>query len=337
MQLSPQDPQIAISQQQSIKDGIIFNKEEKRFYSPMPWRSSPSLLQNNRDIAAKAHHNMKKKAHKNKDHPPMVKETFQSMLDNKFVIKTSDLPQGNGTNDGLRRDITENKRSHFTVNTIVFKPSSTSTKTRITNDATRKTSKHSPSINSLLMTGNPQFNITNMLLSWRLKSYALSTDISKFFNRISVTPSDRKFLNILWTETFEIEDIPQWYTLLVHTFGYASTSGVAKACIDIIRDKALAKGLNTLARALQFIYVDDINTSVDTEQELLLLKKEITEVLTEHGFPLKGYALSNTAPDVSLSENEFTMVAGWKWHSLQDNISLLTPQIFLGDKKKRII
>ena len=64
------------------------------------------------------------------------------------------------------------------------------------------------------------------------------------------------------------------------------------------------------------------------------MKKEITEVLTEHGFPLKGYALSNTAPDVSLSENDFTMVAGWKWYSLQDNISLSTPPIFLGDKKK---
>merc|ERR1712002_18427 len=102
------------------------------------------------------------------------------MVDNKFVINTSDLPPGNGVNDGLRRHITDNPNSHFTVNTIVFKPSSTSTKTRITNDATRKTSKNSPSINSILMTGNPQLSITNMILSWRLKSHALSTDISKY-------------------------------------------------------------------------------------------------------------------------------------------------------------
>ena len=336
MQTTPNDPQIAISQQESIKNAIIFNKEENRFYSPMPWKSNPSLLKNNKDIAIKAHQNMKRKVHKNKDHPAMVKETFQSMVDNKFVINTSDLPPGNGINDGLRRHITDNPKSHFIVNTIVFKPSSTSTKTRITNDATRKTSKNSPSINSILMTGNPQFSITNMILSWRLKSHALSTDISKFFNRISVSPQDRKYLNILWTLTFEVDEPPEWFVLLVHQFGYASTSAVAKACIDIIRDKAINRGLLALARALQFIYVDDINTSVDTKQELDSLQSEITEVLNEHGFPLKGWALSNMAPDASLSENDYTMVGGWKWFSEQDIISLQTPPIFLGEKKRGI-
>ena len=276
MQTTPHDPQIAIAQQDSIKNAIVFNKEEKRFYSPMPWKLSPSLLRNNKDIAIKAHQNMKKKAHKNKDHPAMVRETFQSMIDNKFITKASDLPPGNGANDGLRRHITENPNSHFTVNTIVFKPSSTSTKTRITNDATRKTSKYSPSINSLLMTGNPQFSITNMILNWRLKTHALSTDISKFFNRISVHPKDRQYLNILWTETFEVDEPPEWFVLLVHTFGYASTSAIAKACIDIIREKALAGGFYALARALQFIYVDDINTSVDTKQELESLQFQNT-------------------------------------------------------------
>ena len=122
----------------------------------------------------------------------------------------------------------------------------------------------------------------------------------------------------------------------MHQFGYASTSAVAKACIDIIRDKAINRGLLALARALQFIYVDDINTSVDTKQELDSLQSQITEVLNEHGFPLKGWALSNMAPDASLSENDYTMVGGWKWFSEQDIISLQTPPIFLGEKKRGI-
>ena len=46
----------------------------------MPWKLSPNLLGNNKDIATKAHQNMKIKAHKNKQHPPMIKETFQSII-----------------------------------------------------------------------------------------------------------------------------------------------------------------------------------------------------------------------------------------------------------------
>ena len=216
-----------MSEQENIKNGVIFNKQEKRFYSRMPWKSSPSLLRNNKHIAIAAHQNMKKKAHKHPDHPSMIKDTFQSMLDNQFIIKTENLPSGNGKSDGLRTHIMENTNCHFTVNTIVFKPSSQSTKTRITWDATRKTSKKGPSLNSLLMKGFPQYNISKMIINWRLKAFALSTDISKFFNRIAVDPIDRPYLNILWTESMEVEEVPQWYSMLVHTFGYQSTSAIA--------------------------------------------------------------------------------------------------------------
>ena len=144
MKKCPSDPQIAISEQESIKNAMTFNEKEKCFYSRMPWKSSPSLLGNNKDVAIKSHQNLKRKAHKNELHPPMIKETFQSMLNNEFIVKTDLLPPGNGVNDGLRNHIQSNPNKHYTVNTVVYKPSSTSTKTRITWDGTRKTTKNSP-------------------------------------------------------------------------------------------------------------------------------------------------------------------------------------------------
>ena len=71
---------------------MTFNEKEKCFYSRMPWKSSPSLLGNNTEVAIKSHQNLKRKAHKNELHPPMIKETFQSMLSNEFIIKTDLLP-----------------------------------------------------------------------------------------------------------------------------------------------------------------------------------------------------------------------------------------------------
>ena len=130
MKKNPTDPQIAISEQESIKNSMVFNETEKCFYSRMPWKLSPSLLGNNTDIAVKAHQNMKKKAHKDKSHPIMIKETFQSMVNNGFIVKTDLLPPGNGVDDGFRNHIQGNPNKHYTVNTVVYKPSSTSTKTR---------------------------------------------------------------------------------------------------------------------------------------------------------------------------------------------------------------
>ena len=300
----------------------------------MPWKMSPKLLGNNRDVAIKAHQNVKTKAHKDKEHPPMVKQAFQSMLDNSFIIKTASLPPGNGISDGLRNHIENNPKRHYTVNTVVYKPSSTSTKTRITWDGSRKTSKHSPTINSLLMSGNPQYSLTKMILNWKLKTFALSTDISKFFNRIKVDPADRPFLNILWTESFDPKDTPEAFTMLSHTFGYISTSGVAMASTDILQDIARAKNMQELARALSYIYVDDINASTWTWSGLLKLKSELTHLLESHGFPLKGWALSGHPPDSKLSEHQYTAVGGWLWFSEKDRIQLAVPPIFLGDKKK---
>ena len=265
MKKNPSDPRIAISEQESIKNSMVFNEKEKCFYSRMPWKLSQSLLGNNTDIAIKAHQSMKKKAHKDKSHPPMIKETFQSMINNGFIVKTNLLPPGNGIVDGLRNHIQGNTNKHYTVNTVVYQPSSTSTKMRITWDGSRKTSKNSLPINSFLMSGNPQYNLTKRLLKWKLKPHALSTDISKFFfNRIKVDPVDRPYLNILWTESLDPNELPDSCKMLSHTFGYAYTNAIAVASIDIIHDKAIASNLLELARALAFIYVDDINTSVWT-------------------------------------------------------------------------
>ena len=128
--------------------------------------------------------------------------------------------------------------------------------------------------------------------------------------------------------------MPDSYTMLSHTFGYVSTSAVAMASIDIIHDKAISSNLLELARALAFIYVDDINTSVWTWEELQELKAQLTQILEDHGFPVKGWALSNHPPDSSLSENQYSTVGGWLWFSEQDTIRLAVPPIFLGEKKK---
>ena len=126
------------------------------------------------------------------------------MIDNNFIIKFSKVPLGNGLDDGLQEYIFSNPQPHFTANTVVFKPQSTSTKWRITWDRTRHTHRTGQTINNLLMSGNPQYTLMRTIIGWRLKAFVAITDIRKLFNRI----------------------------MLKHTFGYKRNSAVAKATLQ---------------------------------------------------------------------------------------------------------
>ena len=89
----------------------------------------------------KSHQALVKKANKDPEAVSLAKQSFESMQENGFIIKTSKLPFGTGKNDGLQTDILTNKNIHFTPKTLVKKLSSTSTKLRVAWDASRTTTQ----------------------------------------------------------------------------------------------------------------------------------------------------------------------------------------------------
>ena len=333
-QLKDKKGSSAQAEQQYIKNCVKFNQKEGKFYAKLPWKIDPSLLQGNRKIAEKSHVQARQKAYKNPEYPPMAKESIKDMVQRGTVLQVSKLPLGNGVDDGLQRALMKNKNPHFTVNQLVFKPNSASTRCRITMDGSRPTTKNKITINKCLMSGNPDYSLVRSLAFWRLKNYAASTDIGKFFNQICLYPQDRQHLNMIFSENFGIDDPPEWFCLLVHSFGYPSTSAIAKESVLKISETATIEELHEVAKALKLGYVDDINPSVDTEEQLRKLKEDTTEIMSRHGMDLKGWAVSGELPETSLSPKPFTMVGGWKWFSKEDKIQLRIPDIYLGKKKR---
>ena len=56
--------------------------------------------------------------------------------------------------------------------------------------------------------------------------------------------------------------------------------------------------------------------------------------MLERGFPIKGFALTGSKPDPSLSPEDHLMVGGWHWWPETDNMRLNIPVIYQGRKKK---
>ena len=325
----------AYEEQKIIEDMIYFVEKGDgtgQFYSPLPFGEDPDNLVGNRIQAEKYLNNLIKSIKKSPEDSDKVKEAFTNLIDKNFIQKADSLPDTE--EPGGRQDVMDNTKAHFIPNTIAWKENSKSTACRICFDGSRKCNKGQKSFNEMLLKGVSVYSMKRTMIKWRLLSYGLSTDISKFYARIGLAPEHRKFMNILWKTSLEEEEKAEWFTLIVHIFDIQSTAGVSKAVMKKIAEAADELGLPEVASAVNEAYVDDINTSTRTEEQVQKLREDLKNHMTSKGMPLKGFAVTGEKPDEGLTDENYTLVGGYKWFSETDEMQLMVPRIFKGAKKK---
>ena len=177
-------------------------------------------------------------------------------------------------------------------------------------DGSRVTTRNRLTLNKSLMAGFPDYSLVRSLTFWRLNNYGGSTDIGKFFNKICLFPKDRQYLSMLFSEEFGMDDVPEWFVLLTHSFGYISSSAVAKEAVMKISETSSIDELYEVVQTLQLGYVDDLNPSIDKIEDMRQLKQDLTRVMENHSMCLKGWAISGEDPDPALSNKTYTMVGG---------------------------
>ena len=101
--------------------------------------------------------------------------------------------------------------------------------------------------------------------------------------------------------------------LVRHFYGVASTAAIMMACMDNAAAVAASHGMDDVANTIKLAFVDDCLNSLDQEKEIKKLKLELAKFMTERGFPIKGFALSGSKPDETLSPEEHLLVRGWHW------------------------
>ena len=233
----------------------------------------------------------------------------------------------------VQDEINSNTR-HFIAQTIAYKKSSASTKTRICWDSSRS-SKQSASLNSILMKGAAEYSVAKMLIKFRENKYGISADISKFYNNLKLDAKHYHLHLAMWRPNLDPEEEAVIYVLLVHFYGIRSSGGLCLAAIKRIINYAREQNLETIARILEAAYVDDCNSSVSTKEEVETIKTNMPGFMRRHGFPIKGLACSGEAPPDELSEDGISVnVAGYKWRPEKDELKIITPKIFIGKKNK---
>ena len=256
-----------------------------------------------------------------------VSKSYNELVKNKFIVPLKELPQAQ--QDYIRN----NPIQLYIPNAVAYKGDSHSTKVRICWDATRKTGPGTP-LNIQLMRGTSSYSMTKSLLFFRRGRFALSCDISKFYNRLVLHPEHFNLHLSLWRPNMDPESEAQIFVLVRHFYGVASTAAIMLACMDDAAAVALALAMDDVATTIKLAFVDDCLNSLDLEEEIKALKTDLNNYMVSRGFPIKGFALSGSRPDKSLSPDNHLLVGGWHWWPETEQMRLKTPLIFLGKKQK---
>ncbi|VDI54317.1 Hypothetical predicted protein [Mytilus galloprovincialis] len=161
----------------------------------------------------------------------------------------------------------------------------------------------SPSLNDCLSSTPPQLNkLTDFLTRFRYGNYALTTDIGKAFLQIGLDEKDHDFTRFFWL-TDPINPMSGLETYIFRVILFEMT------CSPFILNATLLKHLSTVKSTTAEIlnrdlYVDNVLTSVNTEEAALNFFEESRKHMTNVRFNLRTWkSNSNQLSDLATKAN----------------------------------
>ena len=120
-----------------------------------------------------------------------------------------------------------------------------------------------------------------LLIRWREKKIALTSDVEAMFSQVEVANDDR----FLWRGTRQEGEFDQYESPVV-IFGRKSSSSVAAHCYRRTATTFASSNADVMSAVNEDTYVDDIITGKDEEWDAIDRVKGVTETLLKGGFKL---------------------------------------------------
>ena len=290
----------------------VTRTDDGAYIARFPWKPNHPDLPSNSAIAKHRTQQLVKRLTRS---PPLLKMYNQILTEQEsrgFIERVSTV------NDTFR--------THYIPHHSVEKDSTT-TPIRIVFDCScRQTSKH-PSLNDCLMIGLPCLNdLCAILLRFRSHRFGISTDIEKAFLHIQLHPDDRDFTRFYWPkDPTDPSSKLSVYRFKVIPFGATSSPFILNAVLQHhLNQYTTAVSLDMLSN----LYVDNVISGCNTEQEVLHYYKESRTIMSSAKFNLRSWA-SNCAElkivasqEGTADDNTTVNILGLRWNPNTDEISL---------------
>ncbi|XP_012152147.1 uncharacterized protein LOC105664034 [Megachile rotundata] len=211
----------------------------------------------------------------------------------------------------------------------VMKITSETTKLRVVFDGSATTST-GISLNDALHIGpRVQDDLLDILLRFRIHEYVITGDIEKMYRQFIVRDEDKKYQRILWRDS---DDKVHTYELQTVTFGLSAAPYLAMRCLVQLAHDEGHKFPAAAKILLRDFYVDDLLTGASTEEEAILIREELRQLLNLAGLNIRQWAANRETllqglheesinKKLHLGESTTLKTLGIMWDSSNDSIS----------------
>lgn len=275
--------------------------ETGRYSVQLPFKPGGPILGRSRNIAIANFRQLEKKFKKNtiyKDRYVHAMNQYFKMGHAKPATKPErcyEIQNENGSS---------NFNCYYMPHLAVIKDDSSTTKTRIVFDASRK-STNGISLNDTLMTGPViQSDIVDKLINFRKHKFVFTCDAEKMYLQILVHDSHLPFQRFVWRE-HEHEEIKD-YCVSTVVFGQSSAPFLAiRTFKQIAIDYKDAFPLGAYALENEF-YVDDLLAGESSVEKAIQKQSELKTILGKAGIKLRKWAAnkSDILADIAPEDRE---------------------------------
>ncbi|XP_064394514.1 uncharacterized protein LOC135341786 [Halichondria panicea] len=261
-----------------LRDTIEFR--EGRYEVQLPWKAPRLDLPNNYALSLKRLKGLLRRLR----HDPDVLREYDMVIKTQFEQGIVELVE----------DLANRPDVHYLPHHPVIRKDKMTTKVRVVYDASAKTS--GPSLNDCLDQG-PKFDqkILDILCPFRTHRVAVTADIEKAFLMISVAAKDRDFLRFLWVDD-AVKDEPRIvvYRFARVVFGVNASPFLLNATIRHHLEIHADTHREIVSKVIRSIYVDDIVTGSQSEEQAYQLYSEAKTLLKTGAFNLRKFYTNAT-------------------------------------------
>ncbi len=310
---------------------------EGRYEVPMLWIDQAIKLPNNIPLAKKRFAYLQKRLRADPKLYEQYKDTIKKYVDT-GKAKRLTKEEASTTSD----------KTWYTPTHPVFHPNKP--KPRVVNDAAAE--YRGVSLNKSLVTGPDNLNnLAGVLMRFRVGHIVLKADIEAMFHQVRVSPDDADSLRFLWSDDIHSDDPPFSMQMLVHIFGAKdSLTCSIHALHQTARDNISKFSPATIETVLKSFYVDDLLKSTLTEEEAIVLAKELIAILRCGGFRLTKWMSNSEVVLQSIPQSEIATnmlvdldsetierALGALWSVLDDTLTFRFDPKDIVDSKRGIL
>ena len=302
-------------EQEAIEASVKIDINEKKAWVDLPFLKDPisnlKAKHNDQDSNFNQAIRVYKQQCKKPEHMRKELNKVHADLVNKgFMVKIDDLPEKH------QNIIKESGFKHIMPWRIAEKPDSLSTPYRMVVDGTMT------GLNQLLAKGeNRMTKISDIMLRNRCRRKIWSSDVSKLYNQLHLLPSAMPFCLFLFKEDLKVEDEPDVYVMTRAWYGISPVGNQAYEALGKVTSILADTHPEAQRIVSSDLYVDDVLTGADTDEEVESQILELTDALSQGGFSLKYVVRSGHKPCSEASnDGESLKILGYKWKPENDDL-----------------